>query len=112
MNTTENKRPIPLEKMPFELTVWNAMRYSGFLLIILAFGHIILQDVIVGVHAIDLDYVSMRWANLGWRIFDALLLAFAFAHGMNGVRQVASDYVHHTAARRIINLGLLSSGWR
>ena len=37
------------------------MRYSAFLLIPLAWGHLILQDVIVGVHSIDLDYVAMRW---------------------------------------------------
>lgn len=91
----------------FETIAWSWMRYSGFLLIFLAFGHIILQDVIVGVHAIDLNYVQMRWANIGWRVFDALLLAFAFAHGVNGVRQVINDYVHDPRWLRVVNIGLL-----
>lgn len=91
----------------FETIAWNAMRYSGALLIVLAFGHVILQDVVVGVHAIDLDYVEARWASLGWRIYDGLLLAFAFAHGMNGVRQVAEDYIHGAAGRRAVRIGLL-----
>jgi succinate dehydrogenase / fumarate reductase, membrane anchor subunit len=79
----------------FETVAWNWMRYSAFLLIPLAWGHIIFQDIIVGVHKIDLDYVAMRWGMLGWRIYDVLLLGFAFAHGMNGVRQVLRDYIHN-----------------
>jgi succinate dehydrogenase / fumarate reductase membrane anchor subunit len=86
---------------------WTLMRYSGFLLIFLAFGHVILQDVIVGVHKINLDYVAARWANVGWRIYDAGLLAFAFAHGMNGVRQVLSDYIHNDRVMRGISIALL-----
>jgi succinate dehydrogenase / fumarate reductase membrane anchor subunit len=91
----------------YENIAWSWMRYSGFLVIILAFGHVILQDVIVGVHAIDLDYVAYRWASIGWRIYDGLLLAFAFAHGMNGVRQVLNDFVHQPRWRAVINWGLL-----
>lgn len=91
----------------FETTAWMFMRYSAILLIPLAFGHIILQDVIVGVHAIDIDYVALRWEMLAWRIYDAALLAFAFAHGMNGLRQVLMDYVRSDRAFRIISWGLL-----
>lgn len=93
----------PEKRRSFDQIAWNAMRYSGVLLILLAFGHILLQDVIVGVHRIDLDYVAMRWASLGWRIYDTLLLAFAFAHGMNGLRQVVFDYVSKPKTRRTIS---------
>lgn len=86
----------------YETIAWSWMRYSGFLLIILAFLHVILQDVLVGPHKIDLDYVAARWANVGWRIFDALLLLFAFAHGVNGLRQVLGDYIHSDRARRAL----------
>jgi succinate dehydrogenase / fumarate reductase membrane anchor subunit len=78
------------------------MRYSGILLIPLAWGHVLLQDVIVGVHAIDINYVLLRWASICWQIYDILLLAFAFAHGMNGLRQVVNDFVHGQTAQRII----------
>lgn len=86
----------------YETVAWKWMRYSGILLIPLAWGHVLIQDVLVGVHAIDLDYVLMRWANLGWQVYDILLLAFAFSHGMNGLRQVLNDFVHSPAARRAI----------
>jgi len=83
------------------------MRYSAFLLIPLVWGHMILQDVVVGVHAMDLDYVAQRWASMGWRVYDALLLGFAFAHGVNGLRQVLNDFIHSHKARRLLNIVLL-----
>ena len=84
----------------YESVAWKWMRYSGILLIPLAWGHVLLQDIIVGVHAIDIDYVLVRWANIGWQIYDILLLSFAFAHGMNGLRQVANDFIHDQRAQR------------
>jgi len=89
-----------------ENVAWRWMRYSALLLIPLAWGHVLLQDVLVGVHQIDLDYVAMRWASLGWRVYDTLLLAFAFAHGMNGLRQVLDEYLRTPTARRLMSWGL------
>ena len=91
----------------YEVTAWKWMRYSGLLLIPLAWGHVLIQDVLVGVHAIDLDYVAMRWASLGWRVYDFLLLAFAFAHGVNGLRQVIHDFVKDERRMRSISWLLL-----
>lgn len=106
--TTENpsSRRVDVPKN-FETVAWNMMRYSAFLLIPLAWGHLVLQDVIVGVHRIDLDYVALRWSMLGWRIYDILLLGFAFAHGMNGVRQVLRDYIHNPKTFTAISYLLL-----
>ena len=89
-------------RQTYDNVAWKWMRYSAFLLIPLAWIHIIIQDVLIGVHRIDINYVALRWANLGWRVYDILLLAFAFAHGMNGLRQVLDDYVHGEGARRLI----------
>ena len=100
-------RTVEKPKPNYETTAWKWMRYSGFLLIPLVWGHLLLQDVIVGVHAIDLDYVAMRWANIGWQIYDAFLLSFAFAHGTNGIRQVLNDFIHSSKGRNIMNWGLL-----
>jgi succinate dehydrogenase / fumarate reductase membrane anchor subunit len=91
-----------------EATAWRWMRYSAFLLIPLVWVHIILQDVIVGVHRIDLDYVALRWANLGWRVYDVLLLSFAFAHGMNGLRQVLGEYIKSPRWRAVMAWALLA----
>ena len=94
----------------FETTAWLWMRYSGLLLIPLVWVHVAIQDVLVGVHAIDLDYVAMRWATLGWRVYDIALLAFTFAHGMNGLRNVLNDYVRGARTRRALDWILLM-GW-
>ena len=91
-----------------EALAWKWMRYSGLLLIPLAWGHVAIQDVLVGVHAIDLDYVAMRWASLGWRVYDFLLLAFAFAHGVNGLRQVIHDFIPGEGALRRISWALFA----
>ena len=104
-------RPRPVSAPPtFETRAWVLMRYSGVLLIPLVWVHVAIQDVLVGVHRIDLDYVAMRWASLGWRIYDIALLAFAFAHGMNGLRNVLSDTFQAPRVRRIIN-ALILLGW-
>lgn len=92
----------------YEAISWRWMRYSGLLLIPLAWGHVLIQDVLVGVHRIDLDYVAMRWATFGWRLYDFLLLAFAFAHGMNGLRQVLQDYIKDPLWMRRISWILLA----
>jgi succinate dehydrogenase / fumarate reductase, membrane anchor subunit len=106
MTTTEVTKRVDVPKT-FDQTVWTWMRYSAFLLIPLAWGHIILQDVIVGVHNIDLNYVQLRWQLLAWRVYDAALLGFAFAHGMNGLRQVLRDFIRNPKAFKIVSYVLL-----
>jgi succinate dehydrogenase / fumarate reductase membrane anchor subunit len=109
----ENSLPSPRRAVVtqnLESTAWKWMRYSGFLLIPLAWGHIILQDVVVGVHHIDVNYVAARWASVGWRAYDVLLLAFAFAHGVNGLRQVLTDFFHSPRARQTV-AWVLFAGW-
>ncbi len=89
-----------------EMTIWKWMRYSGLLLIPLAWGHVLIQDVLVGVDRINLNYVSVRWAFLGWRVYDFFLLVFALAHGINGLRQVILDFVSKKEKVRLVNRGL------
>src|SRR4030042_2914767 len=89
--------------------IWLLMRYSGIALIPLAWIHVLIQDVLVGVHRIDLDYVALRWATLGWRVYDMALLGFAFAHGMNGLRQVLEDYITRDRPRRLVRWGLFAA---
>lgn len=91
----------------FEGAAWKWMRYSGILLIPLVWFHVILQDVVVGVHAMDAGYVSARWGLLTWQVYDILLLAFAFAHGVNGLRQVLADFVTSETLMRRVSLALL-----
>jgi len=88
--------------------LWKWMRYSAILLVPLAWGHVLIQDVLVGGHGISLDYVALRWSMIGWRIYDFLLLAFAFAHGVNGLRQVLFDYVQSAKSRQVVAWGLFA----
>lgn len=106
---SETTRNIPV-KPTYESIAWQWMRYSGILLIPLAWIHVLIQDVLVGVHKIDLDYVALRWSLWGWRVFDFLLLAFAFAHGMNGLRQVLMDHIDNRKWQSVISW-LLLIGW-
>jgi succinate dehydrogenase / fumarate reductase, membrane anchor subunit len=107
--TTTSTTPVRTVPRPsnYENIAWRWMRYSAFLLIPLAWFHIILQDVIVGVHRIDLNYVALRWAIPAWRVYDVALLGFAFAHGMNGLRQILFDYTASPTFRRAISWVLL-----
>lgn len=91
----------------FDAVAWRWMRYSGILLIPLAWGHVLIQDILVGGHRINLDYVTLRWSFIGWRIYDFFLLAFAFAHGVNGLRQVLFDYILNEKARKALAWVLL-----
>ena len=91
----------------FEIQAWKWMRYSAFLLIPLVWIHVLIQDLITGGHNLSLDYVQMRWAFLGWRVYDFFLLGFAFSHGVNGLRQVLADFVKSERAQRGLNRVML-----
>jgi succinate dehydrogenase / fumarate reductase, membrane anchor subunit len=90
----------------WESRLWSLMRLSAILLVPLVWIHVLIQDVLVGVQHIQLDYVALRWAQTGWRVYDAALLAFAFGHGSNGLRQVLEDHIHGATARRLLRIGL------
>jgi succinate dehydrogenase / fumarate reductase membrane anchor subunit len=85
----------------FESLAWRYMRWSGVLLIPLAFVHLGIMHIINSVYDIDYHWViERRWAFLGWRIYDAFLLWFAGLHGYNGLRYVINDYVQHSGVKR------------
>lgn len=93
-----------------ETYIWQFMRWSGVLLIPLVWIHVAIQDVLIGVHAIDLDFVALRWATWGWRAYDLALLGFSFLHGMFGLRAVVNDYVHNPRWNRILRVAIVI-GW-
>jgi succinate dehydrogenase / fumarate reductase, membrane anchor subunit len=87
---------------------WVWMRLSALLLIPLVWIHSIIQSLIVGGQNLSLEYVQMRWAILGWRVYDIFLLAFAFSHGILGLRQVLFDYIKPSKWRKVADWALLS----
>jgi succinate dehydrogenase / fumarate reductase membrane anchor subunit len=102
---TTSKTPYQAPPNSYALS-WKWMRYSAFLLIPLVWIHSIIQALITGGHNLSLEYVQMRWMIVGWRIYDIFLLAFAFSHGILGLRQVLFDYIHGDRAHRTINWSL------
>ena len=83
------------------------MRLSAILLVPLVWIHAIFTTLVIGAENISLHLVAARWANIGWRIYDILLLIFAFSHGVNGLRQVLFDFASSTILRQAINILLL-----
>lgn len=89
---------------------WSYMRVSGLLIVPLVFGHLALMHIIQGVFDITaashtivgtdlanqtgtaVEFVQARWGLLGWKLYDAGLLALVTIHGFNGLRYVLTDY--------------------
>lgn len=102
------------QRSRFDQLMWGFMRVSGVLLIVLALGHLAIMHVIEGVFAINAagegaaaDFVAARWAFLGWRLWDAGLLALALVHGFNGLRYVVRDYAGSRVVRRGLNWAII-----
>ena len=68
--------------------------------------------ILGGVHAHgfsgDFIYVSGRWANPFWRVYDFAMLTLALLHGGNGLRVIIDDYAR-TAYRRLVYLSLAAT---
>jgi succinate dehydrogenase / fumarate reductase membrane anchor subunit len=84
-----------------EATSWLFMRISGVALVVLALLHFAITHITNDVVDTDYAFVTQRWDNPLWRVFDWLLLALALLHGLNGVRWIVDDYVHSPRARTV-----------
>jgi succinate dehydrogenase / fumarate reductase membrane anchor subunit len=101
--TVRQIRPISNGKNAFEKSAWVFMRYSGLALLFLALFHFVMQHVFIGTHEIQTTDTMRRWGvqgeainidHLAWRLYYMVTLLLAMLHGMNGLRQVAYDYIH------------------
>lgn len=90
----------------FALWSWFFMRVSGVVMLFLVLFHLLWMHLYIGLENINFDTIADRWTGpLGpfWRVYDLALLAFAFTHGMNGVRWVVEDYIHSRGWRLAVN---------
>ena len=71
------------------------------LLVPLVLGHFAIMHVIDGARPINFAFVSGRWANLFWRVYDFAMLTLALAHGGNGLRVIIDDYAR-SGTRRLL----------
>lgn len=90
----------------FERRAFLFMRTSGILLLVLAVGHMMIQHVLNSSANLTIQFVAERWNSWGWKVYDMLLLVFAYLHGMNGFRNVLGDYIHSDGAMKAINITL------
>ena len=93
----------------FEIWSWFFMRISGIVLLFLVLIHLYIMHLVdEGVERVDFDFVAARWASVGWRSFDWILLFLALLHGANGLRIVIEDYVRSPGLRTALKGTLLA----
>lgn len=84
----------------FEMMAWLFMRFSGVVLIVLIFGHLITNLLVGdGVATINFGFVAGKWANPLWQFWDLTMLWLAMLHGTNGVRTIINDYAEKDRTR-------------
>ena len=88
----------------FELFGWLFMRLSGIVLIVMAVFHLLYMHFVIGVENSTFDVIAGRWENPLWRLFDILLLGFAWTHGANGMRYIIEDYIHSPGWRATVKI--------
>lgn len=101
------RRPIT-PKQKLERYAYLFMRLSGLALMILAVGHVVLQNIVNDVHNLTWHFVAEQWSSWGWKVYDMLLLIFAITHGYNGLRNVLEDYIHNEGLMKTISYLLLA----
>jgi succinate dehydrogenase / fumarate reductase membrane anchor subunit len=85
---------------------WLYMRLSGVLLVVLIFGHLLVNLFLgEGVQAIDFAFVAGKLADPFWIVYDMLLLWLGLIHGANGMRTIINDYAQ--GRLRVVLLGAL-----
>lgn len=101
--TTQRKihRQANLERYAFLF-----MRLSGIALLVLAVGHMLIQHVFNSSANLTIQFAANQWKAWGWKVYDMLLLIFAYIHGINGLRYVLEDYIHNRNIIKIIKIFL------
>jgi succinate dehydrogenase / fumarate reductase membrane anchor subunit len=84
----------------FELWTWYFMRISGLVLVILVLGHFTIVHLLGGgIDRVDFAFVSGRWSNPLWQVWDWLMLFLGLLHGANGLKTIINEYVHRAGTR-------------
>lgn len=109
----QNSRRIRPTSGTFEYGMWLFTRLSGLVMIILAAVNLALAFIMDGRTLLDLPAtirwmffpnpnhvvnsniadVTIGWSNAFWQIFSTIIIFLAAAHGLNGVRMVAEDFL-------------------
>ncbi|MBI5566893.1 MAG: hypothetical protein HY870_18490 [Chloroflexi bacterium] len=108
-----SSRPAPT-KNGFERFMWQFMRLSGLIMVVLVFFHLTIMHFVNDIEQITGQFVADRFAATPlWIIIDLAILVLAWFHGLNGLRIVLTDYIKRSSARRIVFgvIGLFGLVW-
>ena len=87
-----------------ERYAWLFMRLSGVAMLVLAVGHMVIQHVLNSSTNLTLQFVAVQWSSWGWKAYDIFLLWMAIPHGIRGLFNILSDYVHNPSLKRTIGI--------
>jgi succinate dehydrogenase cytochrome b556 subunit len=97
-----SSRPAPV-KNGFERFMWQFMRLSGLLMVVLIFFHLTIMHFTNDIEQITGQFVATRFAATPlWIILDLAILVLAWVHGLNGLRIVLMDYLRRSGARTVV----------
>jgi succinate dehydrogenase / fumarate reductase, membrane anchor subunit len=103
-------RPARKRGVNWEKWGWIYMRASGLVLIILIFGHLLINLVLgQGVKQIDFAFIGGKYATPFWQVWDLLMLWLALIHGGNGMRTLVNDYAYNRVVNRILKWAILAA---
>jgi succinate dehydrogenase / fumarate reductase, membrane anchor subunit len=94
-------RRVQLERN-FERYAWLFMRLSGVAMLILAVGHMVIQHIVNSSANLTIYFVAQQWSAWGWKAFDITLLWLAIPHGIRGLFNILTDYIHNPGLSRLI----------
>ena len=90
----------------FELAVWYLMRLTGLGLFVLALSHFLITHVLWDPAIQKAQWIlDERWADLGVRTADWLMLLFVCFHAFMGLRTIVQDYTRG-GLRTALTMGL------
>ncbi len=103
-------RPVRKRGVNWEKWGWIYMRASGLVLIVLIFGHLLINLVLgQGVKQIDFAFIGGKYATPFWQVWDLLMLWLALIHGGNGMRTLVNDYAYNRVVNRILKWAILAA---
>ena len=101
------RSPRSRKSAKLERWVWLYMRISGALLLVLIFGHLLINLYMDGgITRITFAFVAGKWADPFWKVWDGLMLWLALIHGTNGMRTIVNDYTTRPRVAKILNYTL------